>query len=82
MIRIAFYKKWLNSLFIGNEKNDEDLNGNLLELVKDTIGKIKSLSYDENFIFIAFSPGNELVEAIDYLKYRVNKKNFFIFILY
>ncbi|XP_051159421.1 uncharacterized protein LOC127280466 isoform X2 [Leptopilina boulardi] len=72
MLRIAFYKKWLNSLFIGNEKNDEDLNGNLLELVKDTIGKIKSLSYDENFIFIAFSPVNELAEAIDYLKYRVS----------
>ncbi|XP_043483467.1 uncharacterized protein LOC122511932 [Leptopilina heterotoma] len=67
MIRIAMFEKWLISLF-NNKEKIEDLKGNLVELVKDTIAKTKFLPDDKNFVFIAFSPGNELSAAVDFIK--------------
>lgn len=72
MIRIAIFEKWLISLLNSNERV-EDLEGNLVELVKDTIAKTKFLPDDKNFVFIAFTPGNELSAAVDFIKQKVEK---------
>lgn len=65
-----------------NEKI-EKFEANLLQLIKDTVTKSKSLPYDKGFILIAFSPGNQLLPAIDFLKETVRKikKLFTIFLI-
>lgn len=73
MIRIAIFEKWLISLLNSNERV-EDLEGNLVELVKDTIAKTKFLPDDKNFVFIAFTPGNELSAAVDFIKQKVSSE--------
>ena len=47
------------------------LEANLVELMGDTVEKLKSVSSAKGFIMIAVAPGNKITPAIDILQTEV-----------
>ncbi|XP_033218255.1 uncharacterized protein LOC117173723 [Belonocnema kinseyi] len=81
-IRVAFFRNLLES-FHKNAINTEDkfstkkttLESSLVELIRDTVEKLKSISNDKGFIMVAVAPGNKISPAIEILQTEISPKD-------